>query len=75
MALGKMLRDPVNVVGVRLESGEIATMNNARVLHGRTAFQVTEEASRLLEGGYIDWDMVYGKLRVLAQKYNVSIDI
>ena len=75
VALGKLLRDPVNQIELKLDAGEMATMDNTRVLHGRTAFQVTEEGSRLLEVGYVDWDMAYARLRVLAQKYNVSIDI
>ena len=75
VTLGQMLRDPVNRIEHKLEPGEIATFNNSRVLHGRTAFQVTEEGSRFLEGNYLDWDIAYSKLRVLAEKYNVFMDI
>ena len=75
VTLGQMLRDPDNQIDRKLEPGQIATFNNSRVLHGRTAFQVTKEGNRFLEGMYMDWDIAYSKLRVLAEKYNVFMDV
>ncbi|XP_071809590.1 gamma-butyrobetaine dioxygenase-like [Asterias amurensis] len=59
---------PENLVLHRLVAGEIATFHNSRVLHGRSAFTVTKVGSRHLEGGYIDWDEAYSRMRVLREK-------
>ncbi|XP_022082905.1 gamma-butyrobetaine dioxygenase-like [Acanthaster planci] len=59
---------PQNVVHYRMTEGEIITFNNRRLLHGRSSFEVQTGNSRLLEGGYIDWDEVRSRMRVLREK-------
>ncbi len=36
--------------------GECVIVDNHRVLHGRRSYSLKPGGSRLLEGGYIDWD-------------------
>jgi len=59
------VHDQQSRVFYKLNPGEILTFNNMRVLHGRSTY----EGDRHLEGGYIDWDFVYSRIRVLS---NVS---
>ncbi|XP_038052320.1 gamma-butyrobetaine dioxygenase-like isoform X2 [Patiria miniata] len=59
---------PQNLVHHRLTEGEMVTFNNRRLLHGRSSFEVQAGSSRLLEGGYIDWDEVRSRTRVLREK-------
>jgi hypothetical protein len=39
-------------------SGECVVVDNHRVLHGRRSYSLKPGGSRLLEGGYLDWDEV-----------------
>ncbi|VVC38057.1 Domain of unknown function DUF971,TauD/TfdA-like domain [Cinara cedri] len=48
----------------KMKPGEILTFDNHRVLHGRKAY----EGSRLLIGGYLDWDLIKSKTRVLKSQ-------
>ena len=75
ITIGRMLRDPANQIDHKMCPGDITVFNNSRVLHGRTEFQITSEGDRYLEGIFIDWDIVYSRLRVLAEKYNAPIDV
>ena len=47
------------------------TLNNYRVLHGRSKFNDRSNNVRILELGYFDWDCVYSKIRILAEKQKV----
>ncbi|XP_033636692.1 gamma-butyrobetaine dioxygenase-like [Asterias rubens] len=60
------INSPENVFNVKLKSGEMMVVNNHRVLHGRTAFDVTSE--RHLELGYVQMDHVTSRMRVLQTK-------
>ena len=62
----KLMYEPSNLLEYKLQSGEIATFNNKRVLHGRTAYNLT--SPRLLEGFYVDWDEVYSVMRVIKDR-------
>ena len=73
IALGKMCRDPANRVEYRMNPGDMITFNNSRVLHGRSAFTITEKGNRLLEGCYFDWDLVNSRIRVLGHKLNLPV--
>lgn len=44
--------------------GEIFTFDNHRILHGRKGYQ----GSRLLIGGYLDWDLIKSRTRVLKSQ-------
>ena len=45
-------------------------MDNHRLLHGRTEFDVNE-GNRFLQGCYIDFDSTEGKLRHIKRKFNL----
>jgi gamma-butyrobetaine dioxygenase len=54
----------------KLQPGDLLMMDNHRLLHGRTAFDVNE-GNRFLQGCYIEFDSTEGKLRHLKRKYNL----
>ena len=70
VTIGRLMRDPANTFEYKMTPGDMVTFNNQRVLHGRTGFTVTEEGSRFLVGMYMDWDIMYSRLRTLARKFN-----
>ncbi len=43
---------------LQMLSGECVVVDNHRVLHGRRSYSLKPGGSRLLEGGYLDWDEV-----------------
>ncbi len=54
----------------KLKPKDLLMMDNHRLLHGRTKFDVNE-GKRFLQGCYIDFDSTEGKLRHLKRKYNI----
>ncbi|XP_030378861.1 gamma-butyrobetaine dioxygenase [Scaptodrosophila lebanonensis] len=52
----------------KTQPGDVLTFNNIRLLHGRTGYDDTEENSRYIVGAYLDWDIIYSRLRVLKKK-------
>ncbi|EDV30113.1 uncharacterized protein Dana_GF19297 [Drosophila ananassae] len=50
--------------------GDVLTFNNIRLLHGRTGYDDTENNSRYIVGAYLDWDIIYSRLRVLKKRRN-----
>ena len=46
-------------------------MDNHRLLHGRTSYDVSE-GKRYLKGCYIDHDSTEGKLRHLERKFSLK---
>ena len=52
----------------KLEPGDLMMIDNHRLLHGRTIYNVNE-GKRLLQGCYIDYDSSEGKLRHLKRKF------
>ncbi|XP_006820164.1 gamma-butyrobetaine dioxygenase-like [Saccoglossus kowalevskii] len=64
-AFDEILHHKDNIIQFKMESGDMVAFNNIRVLHGRSAFKIGQQGSRHLEGGYIDWDEIRSKLRVL----------
>jgi len=71
LTFGKMLRDPENQIEHKMKPGDVITFNNSRVLHGRSEFTITGQGSRFLSGIYLDWDIIYSRMRVLAIQYNI----
>ena len=55
----------------RLDKGNLLMMDNHRLLHGRTSYDVNE-GKRYLKGCYIDHDSTEGKLRHLERKFNLK---
>ena len=54
----------------KLEQGDLLMMDNHRLLHGRTEFDVNE-GNRFLQGCYIEFDSTEGKLRHIKRKFNL----
>ena len=54
----------------KLQSGDLLMMDNYRLLHGRTNYDVNE-GNRFLQGCYIDYDSTEGKLKHLKRKFNL----
>ena len=46
--------------------------NNHRYLHGRVEFKLTDDA-RHLETGYLDWDEMRSRRRVIAKEFGLKI--
>ena len=55
----------------KLQPGDLLMMDNYRLLHGRTTYNVNE-GNRFLQGCYIDYDSTEGKLKHLKRKYNIK---
>ncbi|XP_050530564.1 gamma-butyrobetaine dioxygenase-like [Daktulosphaira vitifoliae] len=53
----------------KMKPGDILTFDNHRLLHGRKGY----EGSRLLIGGYLDWDIVNSRIRVLKSQLSDQI--
>ncbi|XP_078583871.1 gamma-butyrobetaine dioxygenase-like [Branchiostoma floridae x Branchiostoma japonicum] len=62
---------PRNCVRLKMSAGEMMVFDNTRVLHGRSAYS-TDSGSRHLQGGYMDWDDVYSRMRVLEMDLGVK---
>jgi gamma-butyrobetaine dioxygenase len=58
-----------NIYKYKMKEGEMVIFNNRRVLHARTAFDVSS-GERWLKGGYIDTDVVLSKHRVLREQFS-----
>ncbi|KAJ7391731.1 Gamma-butyrobetaine dioxygenase [Desmophyllum pertusum] len=75
LAIGRMLRDPANQIEHKMIPGDMVTFNNSRVLHGRSAFKITQASNRYLQGYFLDWDAVYSRMRVLAKQFNIPFGL
>ncbi|KAI8507040.1 Gamma-butyrobetaine dioxygenase, partial [Branchiostoma belcheri] len=62
---------PKNCVRHKMTAGEMLAFNNTRTLHGRLAFSQTG-GSRHLQGGYLDWDEIYSRMRVLKTDLGIQ---
>ncbi len=63
---GNLLHDDKFQINFRLESGDIFSFNNRRILHGRTAFN-PNSGERHLQGYYMDRDEIIGRLNYLKK--------
>ncbi|KAH8295549.1 hypothetical protein KR044_011465 [Drosophila immigrans] len=52
----------------KTQPGDVLTFNNLRLLHGRTGYDDSEDNSRYIVGAYLDWDIIYSRLRVLKKR-------
>lgn len=60
-----------NNISTKLRDGEVVTFNNTRVMHGRTGYTVDSssgEQVRHYEGGYLEWDEIHSRMRILREK-------
>lgn len=70
--LTKMFYEPRFVVEQKMIEGDMLTMDNDRLLHGRSAFQVNESDKRWLQQAYVDWDVLRSKTEVLKKKLKIT---
>jgi hypothetical protein len=56
-----------------MDAGDIITANNLRVMHGRKSFELNNNDKRILEVGFIDWDVGFSKMRLLANKLGLTV--
>lgn len=56
-----------SAVTFQSQPGDILMFDNARMVHGRTAFVDVPGNARHLVGAFMDWDEVYSRLRVLEE--------
>ncbi|XP_035663162.1 gamma-butyrobetaine dioxygenase-like [Branchiostoma floridae] len=62
---------PGNCVRLKMAAGEMMVFDNTRVLHGRSAYS-PDSGTRHLQGGYMDWDDVYSRMRVLEMDHGIK---
>ena len=65
LEFAKLIKDPKNVIEIKFKAGDMFALNNRRVLHGRTAFEMKRNEVRWAEGGYVDWDALNSRRRLL----------
>ncbi|RDD36075.1 Gamma-butyrobetaine dioxygenase [Trichoplax sp. H2] len=63
---------PANIIQFKLQPGTLISVDNFRVLHGRTAFVVSPDNFRHVEGGHVDWDGATSCMRVLEKELNID---
>ena len=68
--LNKMMYQPENLVTHRLQNGQTVVFHNTRVLHSRTG--IDPGATRLLQGNYYEWDVIFSKLRCLHARLGLE---
>ena len=68
--LSEMYNSDKYKIEFKLSAKDLIMMDNYRLLHGRTAYQISE-GERFLQGCYIDYDSTEGKLRHLKRKFNL----
>ena len=66
LRFGNLLHDHKFVIKFRLETGDIFSFNNRRLLHGRTEFD-PNSGHRHLQGYYMDRDEIIGRLNYLKK--------
>jgi len=69
--IANLYASPKFEIKFRLEKGDLLMMDNHRLLHGRTSYDVNE-GKRYLKGCYIDHDSTEGKLRHLERKFGLQ---
>ncbi|KAK3909897.1 Gamma-butyrobetaine dioxygenase [Frankliniella fusca] len=57
-------------VTYKMKEGEILTFDNIRLLHGRKKYEDTGNSIRHVVGGYLDWDEIWSRIRVLKKANN-----
>ncbi|XP_071481263.1 gamma-butyrobetaine dioxygenase-like [Diadema antillarum] len=64
-----------NMIEIKLREGDVVAFNNNRVMHGRSSFRMVQnekdgKKTRHLEGGYLNWDAIYSRIRLLEEEVN-----
>ena len=68
--LSEMYNSKKYRIEFKLEPKDLIMMDNYRLLHGRTAYEINE-GNRFLQGCYIDYDSTEGKLKHLKRKFEI----
>ncbi|XP_071941809.1 gamma-butyrobetaine dioxygenase-like [Antedon mediterranea] len=61
---------PDNLLKFMIEEGDMVTVDNDRVLHGREKFQTDGSKERALHGAYFDHDEFESRLRILSKQFS-----
>ena len=64
----ELLADSRTSFWYKMKSGEMMTLNNHRVFHGRSEYQDDGDNVRVLDTAFLDWDCVHSKIRILAEE-------
>ncbi|XP_011203214.2 gamma-butyrobetaine dioxygenase [Bactrocera dorsalis] len=59
-------------VDFKTAPGDVFVFNNLRMLHGRTAYEDSPANKRHLIGAYVDWDIIYSKIRIIRSKNAIN---
>jgi len=59
-----IINDPANHIKLKMQPGDMVTVMNKRMLHGRSELQ-GGQSSRHIQCGYMDWDEIVSTMRVL----------
>merc|ERR1719383_704830 len=62
-----ILNDENNHIRLKMEPGDMVTVKNQRILHGRSELE-GGISGRCLQCGYMDWDEIESTMRVLRQQ-------
>ena len=68
--LSELYNSDKNKIQFKLTRGDLLMIDNYRLLHGRTSYNINE-GKRFLQGCYIDYDSTEGRLRHLKRKFNL----
>ncbi|XP_002736275.1 gamma-butyrobetaine dioxygenase-like [Saccoglossus kowalevskii] len=71
-AYDDILNRPTNKISYRMAEGDMVTFDNLRVLHGRGEFELGVSGERHLDCGFVDWDCINSKIRVLREQLGMS---
>ena len=70
---GKMLQSDYYIINFKMKSGECATFDNYRIVHGRKAY-VAQGGDRYLRGTYTDRAEMRSNYRVLVSQGRFKIN-
>lgn len=73
-AFEHLMRHPDFKIEFQLQPGQMMLMDNYRVLHGRSSFEIKENQYRYCELAYFDWDEMRSKARVIMRNQEKSKD-
>ncbi|KAJ1522645.1 hypothetical protein ONE63_001817 [Megalurothrips usitatus] len=59
-------------VSYKMKEGDILTFDNIRLVHGRKKYEDTAKAVRHVIGGYLDWDEIWSRIRVLKNNFRTA---
>lgn len=65
--VGRLMREPMNTITHKLQSGDIITYDCDRVLSGRNSFGPGTKGTEVFEIGFTDKDMTNSRRRTLKK--------